>query len=357
MHVLLFSKDGHVRTLINKCIKEKCVLVSTKEQLERYLIINKDVDFFVLDELLITKYDIKFLFFEYPKAKIIFLLTGKKGDYLQSGRFFLYSKPLTINKFNSIFKNNEIKLDESKKDYNSNCLIGSSSIMSNLRKEINLLSLQDCPVMLVGESGTGKEVASKIIHSRSKYSSKNMVCVNCALLNSDISDSILFGHRKGSFTGADEDTLGLINKANYSSLFLDEIENISLASQAKLLRTLDFGEYRRIGDNSILKSSFRLICASNKNIESLILENKFRKDFYYRISMFQIRMPTLEEHKEDIEELVYYYFNLKNEKRDFEKNFIKKLKSRNWPGNVRELNNILEKSRIYSDSNTILLKD
>lgn len=330
-------------------------MISDRDQLLMSLKNNNNYDFVVLDELLIKKCDIKFILFDFPLINIIVILTGKRGQYKQFEKLTFISKPLSYNiLFNALNSvNDELPFTE---DTTYNEFIGSSEKICNVRKEINLLASKNCPIMLVGQSGTGKEVVAKLLHDNSKYRLKNMVTINCALLNSDIADSILFGHRKGSFTGADEDTFGLFHNSNLNTLFFDEIENISINSQSKLLRVIEKGEYRRIGDSSILKSDFRLISASNKDLEELIKEKRFREDFYYRISMFQIRLPSLNEHKEDIEELVLYYYKKNGENRPFEKDFIKILKSQSWPGNVRELNNVLEKSRVYSSNNIIRLK-
>ncbi|MGD1817889.1 MAG: sigma-54-dependent transcriptional regulator [Pleomorphochaeta sp.] len=354
MNVLLLSRDGHLRTIINKSIQNKCVMISSEDKLKIYIKNHQEIDYFIIDELVFHSLNLNLLFFEFLNSKFIFLLKYNKPNFVENGRFSFTSKPLTENKINYLLSKKNINNSIIKNECNT--LIGSSKIMENVRKEIILLAKQNCPIMLIGESGTGKELAANMIHNNSSYNKKKFVSINCALLNSDISDSILFGHRKGSFTGADEDTDGLLDKANDNSLFFDEIENISITCQTKLLRVFELGEYRKIGDNEILKSNFRLICASNRNIEELVKIKKFREDFYYRISAFQIRLPSLNEHKEDIDELVFYYLSKKDDKRVLEKDFIKKLKERDWKGNVRELNSVIEKSRIFSPSNIIRLK-
>lgn len=331
-------------------------MISDRILLFKYVKERNDIDIIIFDELLIKQVDIKPILFSYPKIKIIFILTGKIAQYDINGRITFVSKPLSISILKQLITTNEAKFTKEIGNFNCNEFVGSSAIISKVKKEITILTKQNCPIMIIGESGTGKEVVANTIHENSCVKDKDMISINCALLNSDIADSILFGHRRGSFTGAEEDTFGLIQKANLSSLFLDEIENISIISQSKLLRVIENGTYRRIGDSEILRSNFRLICASNENLEKLIKMNRFREDFYYRISMFQIYLPSLKNHKEDIDELVFYYFNKKKEQRPLEKGFIKSLKEYSWPGNVRELNNVLEKSRIYSPSNILRLK-
>ncbi len=331
-------------------------MLSDRANLFKYIKESNDVDIIIFDELIIKKIDINPIIFNYPKINIIFILTGKISRYDINGRIIFVSKPLSIDVLKHLLIVEKVNESKEIESFSCNEFVGSSKIISNVKKEIAVLSKRDCPIMIVGESGSGKEVVANILHENSKLKNNDMVCINCALLNSDISDSILFGHRRGSFTGAEQDTFGLIHKANLTSLFFDEIENISLNSQSKLLRVIEHGTYRRIGDSELLRSSFRLICASNEDLEKLIKIKKFREDFYYRISMFQIKLPSLKDHKEDIDELVFHYLNKKKEQRPLEKNFIKSLKEYSWPGNVRELNNVIEKSRIYSSSNLIRLK-
>jgi len=329
-------------------------MISSLTQINNKLI--DFVDLFIIDEFFFSIKIISHILFEYPKAKIIFLMKGKRGYIEKCGKIIFYFKPILYDTIFPLINDFDNSLNSDLPQYEDDLLIGSSFCMERVRKELLLLSKQDCPVLLFGESGTGKELAAKFIHNNSKYKNNKPVVVNCSLLNSELSDSLLFGHKKGAYTGAEDETSGLIEKANNNTFFLDEIENISIDSQSKLLRVLDLGEYRKLGDPEVLTSFFRLISASNKDLNSLINKNKFRKDFYYRISLIQVRLPSLDEHKQDIEELVNYYFKVKNETRNFEKDFIKNLSQMSWPGNVRQLNSVLEKSRIYSSSSCIRLK-
>lgn len=331
-------------------------MISSKDKFINYLSENRSIDFIFLDELILSFELLNLVVFSLPNSTIIILMKGKTSNYCESGRFIFYSKPIERKTIESIFNNTQKGCNNFSIVNNEEFLIGNSLMMSNLRKELKLLAKEDCPILLYGKSGTGKELAAKMLHGNSKYYYKESVNINCSLLNSDIADSILFGHRKGSFTGAEEDTVGLIEKANETTLFLDEIENISIESQSKLLRTIELGEYRKIGDTQIYKSQFRLISASNKDLNKLVEQKIFRDDFYFRISLIQVRLPSLNEHKEDIEELVLNYYQKKNEKRPLEKGFIKKLEEEEWPGNVRQLFSVLEKSRIYSSSSIIRLK-
>jgi DNA-binding NtrC family response regulator len=331
-------------------------MISDRDKFLNFIDINFNIDFFFLDELSLSFDLLKLIVFNFPQSKIVLLMKGKSERFKEAGNLIFYSKPLSIETMTTILFKDKVQIQSSLDQKPNNLLVGSSKVMDNLRKELLLLSKEDCPVLLFGESGTGKELAAKTIHLNSKYHFNESVSINCSLLNTDLSDSILFGHKKGSFTGAEEETVGLIEKANNNTFFLDEIENISLNSQGKLLRAIEFGEYRKIGDNNVSKSNFRLISASNKDLDSLVSQKIFRDDFYFRISLIQVRLPPLNEHKSDIEELVFHYFKTKGEKRSFEKDFISKLKDLDFPGNIRQLNSILEKSRIYSTDKIIRLK-
>ncbi len=180
-----------------------------------------------------------------------------------------------------------------------------------------------------------------------------MICINSSLLNSSLSEAQLFGYAKGAYTGAFENRAGLIEKANNSTLFLDEIENLSLEVQSRLLRLIENGEYRKLGETMVQKSNFRLITASNIPLEELIKKKKFRKDFYYRIALFSQELPPLREHLEDLPLLIDYYYKKVGETRPCSKEMLNSLYNYSFSGNVRELNGILERCRIYSKNEKI----
>lgn len=331
-------------------------MVSNREKFANYISNNNTVDFFILDELILTFDLLDLVVFNFPKSKIIILMKGKRGEYRESGRVVFYSKPVSEQSLKLILNCKKALIKPSNSLKENHLLLGSSDKMQKLREELALLGREDCPVLLYGESGTGKELAAEILHQNSKYCFKPKETVNCSILNSSIVDSILFGHTKSAFTGALEETVGLFEKANDNTLFLDEIENITMDSQASLLRVIELGEYRKVGGNSLCKSNFRLISASNKDLKALVRQKLFRSDFYFRVARIQVHLPSLEEHISDIDELVFHYYKRVNEERRVEKDFMKKLKELKWPGNVRQLNSVLEKSRIYSSTSIIRLK-
>ncbi len=222
-------------------------------------------------------------------------------------------------------------------------LAGSSEIMKKTRKAILNAINSSLPVHIIGDTGTGKTLTAKLIHM-SSHQKKDLVMESCGCLSTDIADSELFGHTKGAFSGAVEGREGLLAEADGSILFLDEIQDLPLNLQIKLLRVLDTGEYRKLGSGKTLKTSFRLITASNIPLMDLMKNNRIRKDFYYRISGLEIRMPSLSEHMEDIPEILESYISEKGYQGRIEdySSFM-----HSFPGNVREL---LKEAEIYLSS-------
>lgn len=236
---------------------------------------------------------------------------------------------------------NKLKLFVSKRKELDKVIAGKSLAMTTLKSQIIISSLLTIPIHLLGESGVGKTMAAKLIHSSSSFT-KPPVYINCANLNSSLAESDLFGHIKGSYTGALTERKGLLYQADESTLILDEIENLSLDMQSKLLDTIENGRYRTIGSDSIRKSSFRLITISQKSLEELLEENKIRKDFYYRISSLLITIPPLRERMEDIPQIINYYEEKMKIKKGRIKNYTP-LMNTEWNGNVRELLHYLDR--------------
>ncbi|MBC8182121.1 sigma-54-dependent Fis family transcriptional regulator [candidate division KSB1 bacterium] len=236
-------------------------------------------------------------------------------------------------------------------------MIGLSKSLQQIHNLVDRVAEKDVTILITGESGTGKDLVARMIHQKSNRRDKPFVAMNCAALPDNLVESELFGHEKGAFTGAHVQKKGKFEYANSGTLFLDEIGDMSLATQAKLLRVLQDGTYHRTGGNDTLRSHARIIAATNKNIFDEIPNGKFREDLYYRINVVQIAIPPLREHKEDIPELATYFFDRYNSY--YDKNIknissaaMKKLSEYDFPGNVRELQNIMERAVImeYGDS-------
>lgn len=213
----------------------------------------------------------------------------------------------------------------------------------------------DTTVLLTGETGTGKEVFAKAIHQASNRSSKNFVAVNCSAFSKELLESEMFGHKAGAFTGANKDKKGLFEEANNGTIFLDELGEMAVELQAKLLRVLESGEFIKIGETRTTRVNVRIIAATNRDLEKETERGQFRQDLYYRLSVFRIELPALRERVADIEPLAKHYakeFAHKTNKRisSFSREFIEALRQHTWPGNIRELKNVIERSVILSDA-------
>lgn len=225
---------------------------------------------------------------------------------------------------------------------------------------------QESPVLILGETGTGKDLIARLIHLLSSRSNNKYLPVNCSTLPENLSDSILFGHVRGAFTGASSDKEGLFEAVNGGTLFLDEIADLPLQTQTKLLRVLQDGEIQRLGSNDIKKVDVRIIAATNKDLAFEIENNNFREDLFYRLGVGVIQLPPLRNRSTDIPKIAMHLLDKINKSLKKPKNItpkaLMKLQNHSWPGNIRDLENVLERSIIYSnkdilDSEDILLED
>ncbi len=232
-------------------------------------------------------------------------------------------------------------------------IVGESPEIKHVLSQVDQVTETDATVMIIGETGSGKELVARAIHRHSRRKDKPFIKVNCSALPESLIPSELFGHEKGSFTGATQRRLGRFELANGGTLFLDEIGEISQDIQVRLLRVLQNGEFERVGGTETLRSDFRLVVATNRNLEKDVKTQKFRADLYYRLAVFPIHVPPLRERTGDIPLLAYYFLKIYSQKRG--KNFskipnaeIEKLLHYDWPGNVRELENIIERGTILN---------
>lgn len=236
--------------------------------------------------------------------------------------------------------------------------VARSTASQNILKQVRSLSDCSASVLITGESGTGKEMIAHLCHKLSSRSSGPFVAVNCAALPDGLLESELFGHKKGSFTGAVNDCEGLIRKAHKGTLFLDEIGDMSLTTQAKLLRVTQEKSVRPVGGDSEVPVDVRIICATHKNLLEASHEGTFRADLYFRLSVIPIFIPPLRSRKDDIVPLAMHFVNrISAANRVPPKTFSQEAKERllrhDWPGNVRELNNVVERAMVYSQDSVI----
>lgn len=234
-------------------------------------------------------------------------------------------------------------------------IIGKSKAFQAAVELAQKVAPTDTTVLLTGETGTGKEVFAQAIHQASGRSTKPFVAINCAAFSKELLESEMFGHKAGAFTGAVKDKKGLFEEAHSGTIFLDELGEMALELQAKLLRVLENGEFIRLGETKTTKVDVRIIAATNRDFEKEIEAGHFRRDLYYRLSVFRISLPALRERVADIEPLVTHYikqFATKTNKKvgSFTADFLEALKQHEWHGNIRELKNIVERSVILSSS-------
>lgn len=263
-----------------------------------------------------------------------------------------FESPELLMRVKNAFKNNELlkeniqlkkQLQEKGRFEN---IIGISKPIKELIDKIEKVAPRDFPVLITGESGTGKELIAQAIHYNSNRKDKPFIALNCGSLPQNLLESELFGHKKGSFTGATEDKIGLIEQATEGTLFLDEVGNLSFEAQKGLLRFLQEKEFRRIGDTKVIKVDVRIVSATNSDLQKAIKEGTFREDLYYRLNGITLYVPPLRERKEDIPLLATHFVATQN--KIFNTNFsgftneaMNALINYHWPGNVRELKNVV----------------
>ncbi|MBT3045862.1 MAG: sigma-54 dependent transcriptional regulator [Candidatus Thiodiazotropha sp.] len=231
-------------------------------------------------------------------------------------------------------------------------LVGNSEALAKVRQLIEAVAPNDITVLIQGESGSGKELVARAIHAQSHRKNHNFVAIDCCTLQENLFESELFGHEKGAFTGADKQKKGLIEGAEGGTLFLDEIGEINSSGQAKLLRVLETGQYRRLGSTKDLNANVRIVAATNRDLETMSSEGGFRSDLFFRLNAFNIVMPPLRNRRDDIPELAKHFLTNHNFSTRVNKNLsssaIRLLISYDWPGNIRELKNVIERAIILS---------
>lgn len=304
----------------------------------------------IVDEMLSDKprFDYRDMKFEFNKTKMRKLVSCRKirdnNDNVIGVTFMFKMSDNSINI--SVLMN-----DEENEKAN---LIGKSRCVNKIKEYISVASKGNSSVLILGESGTGKEVVAKEIVYNSDRSDKPFVSINCAALPDDLIESELFGYKKGAFTGANSDKKGLFMEANQGTLFLDEIGEMGLLTQAKLLRVLQENKIRRVGSTDEEEIDVRIICATNRNLEQMVKEKKFREDLYYRINVLPIKIAPLRDRKDDIPLLVTHFIGILNEQlnkniKGYSQSYINKLMEMDYKGNVRELKNIVERSMNLAD--------
>ena len=294
-------------------------------------------------------------------------------EAMKIGAFDYLPKPFTPQEIRAVvlhaFTQKEIMLqnrklmnkNEQKKTF-AHQLIGTSSGISKVIKMVQKVAPTDSTVLVYGESGTGKELIARAVYANSERKDKVFFAVDCGTLSSSLLESELFGHVKGSFTGAHKDKDGIFKLADGGTVFLDEISNISLNVQVKLLRFLETRDFFPRGSSKRQKVNVRLIFATNKNLEKMVANGSFREDLYYRIFVYPIIIPPLRERKNDILPIAYHFLrqfskNMEKNITGIDDNVLNRLKEYEWPGNIRQLKNVIERGVILCEKNRLAIKD
>ncbi|RCL66776.1 MAG: sigma-54-dependent Fis family transcriptional regulator [Cryomorphaceae bacterium] len=315
---------------------------------------------------------LRFLMSDYPEIPVI-MISGH-GDLetavesMRLGAFDYISKPPDLNRLlnsvraalkNNIFRKKNQSSSKRSKDFK---IIGESISIKKINRIIEKVAKTNAKVLILGPNGSGKELVANQIHLNSSRFQGAFIEVNCAAIPSELIESELFGHIKGAFTSAVKDKVGKFEAANGGTIFLDEIGDMSLSAQSKVLRALQEHKIQRVGSEKDLIVDVRVIAATNKNLKDEIIKNNFREDLFHRLAVIEIKVPSLNERISDIPILVDHFLKLisvenNNELKKIESNAVKKLKNFNWTGNVRELRNVIERLLILSENSIITIDD
>jgi formate hydrogenlyase transcriptional activator len=250
--------------------------------------------------------------------------------------------------------------DEIRLDHNMGDMVGEGPAFQSVRKGVQTVAPSDATVLILGETGTGKELVARAIHESSHRSKASFVKVNCAAIPASLLESELFGHEKGAFTGAAGQRIGRFELAHQGTLFLDEIGEMPLELQPKLLRAIQDHEFERVGGNRTIRSDIRLVAATNRDLKTMVEENRFRADLYYRLHVFPVNVPPLRERPEDIPLLTRFFVQkyASRMNRRIERiptAVMEALANYNWPGNIRELQNVIERSVLLTTGSALSL--
>lgn len=379
--ILLVDDDRDLLTVYKKIMELKEFEVLTADSSGEALKLLRDNNVtVVISDIIMSKMNgmqlLNTIKKEKPNVEVI-MLTAEGSisgavEAVRNGAFSYFVKPANIEELiisikkaeelalvmteNSNLKQRILEVNEGKE------FIGESLAIREIKRKISIISGTDSAVLITGESGTGKEVLANLIHTSSLRKEKPFICVNCSALNENLIESELFGSEKGAFTGAEKQRKGRFELAEGGTIFLDEIGELSLNMQVKLLRVLQEKSFERVGSSKTIKSNFRLITATNKNLKIEVEERRFREDLYYRINIIPIEIPPLRERKEDIplicQKFLYQHAKEMNKKIEpLEQEVLKYFIDYEWPGNVRELRNILERLVVLSSDGTIRMED
>jgi len=370
--ILIVEDEAAIRRVLTKIIlkENKSYQVEEAEDgLMGFMMIEKTDYDLVLCDIKMPKMDGVEVLEKVHKIKpeIPFIMISGHGELetavetMRLGAFDYISKPPDLNRLLNAIRNDLDKKQlvtenkRLKKKVSKNFqMIGESDAISIIKEMIDKVAPTEARVLITGGNGTGKELVAHAIHQQSNRSNGPMIEVNCAAIPNELIESELFGHVKGSFTGANKDRAGKFEAANGGTIFLDEVGDMSLSAQAKVLRALQENKISRVGSDKDIKVDVRVITATNKDLQKEIKEGKFREDLYHRLAVILIKVPSLNERKDDIPLLIDYFSKdiasqHGNTKKEFQPEAIDLLKDYDWTGNIRELRNVVERLIILGE--------
>lgn len=375
--ILIIDDEDKIRTLLARIITLEGYEVFQASDLKKGLkrLEEQDIDVVICDVKLPDGSGVdstKVIKQKYPCLEIILLTAyGNIPDGVQAmknGAFDYITKGDDNNKIIPLVYNASEKVALAKRvqqlerqlgdRFSFDQIIGKSKAILNAIDLAKRVAVTDTTVLLTGDTGTGKEVFAQAVHQASSRSKFNFVAINCAAFSKELLEGELFGHKAGSFTGAMKDQKGLFEEANKGTIFLDEIGEMPIELQAKILRVLETGEFLKIGETKVTKVDVRIIAATNRNLEQEIANEHFRSDLFYRLSVFSIYLPALRERKQDIRLLAHHFtqiYSLRAKRKEIQlsSEYITALENHDWKGNIRELKNCIERSVILSDTDVL----
>ncbi|MDB0040054.1 sigma-54 dependent transcriptional regulator [Polaribacter sp.] len=371
--ILIIEDEAAIRRVLKKIISEENEGYEVEEAADGLqgleMILNNDYDL-VLCDIKMPKMDGVEVLEKVKKVKpeIPILMISGHGDLdtavntMRLGAFDYISKPPDLNRLLNTVRNaldkKELIVENKrlKKKVSKNYeMIGESSEIKHIKEIIEKVAITDARVLITGPNGTGKELVAHWLHEKSDRSKAPMIEVNCAAIPSELIESELFGHVKGSFTGANKDRAGKFEAATGGTIFLDEIGDMSLSAQAKVLRALQESKISRVGSDRDIKVNVRVVAATNKDLKKEIEAGRFREDLYHRLAVILIKVPALNDRRDDIPLLVAFFSSkIAKEQgtplKTFSKNALKKLQAYDWTGNIRELRNVVERLIILGEN-------
>lgn len=370
--ILLIEDDKVFSQLLVDHLSNQNYLIDSADSWKKAKVFlsNNEPDLILLDVQLPDANGLDLLVDIIPQVPVIILTAfgsvQNAVTAMRRGAADYLMKPINIQELELVIKRvleneairQELQLRKTIDDRTQNKFVGKSTALIHLKKHINAVAQSDINVLIQGESGAGKELVAHAIHRASPRSKHNFVAVDCCTLTEDLFESELFGHEKGAFTGATTQKKGLIEGAKDGTLFLDEIGEISPSIQAKLLRVIETGIFRRVGGTKDLRSNARFVVATNRNLAEMSEKNEFRADLFYRLSAFILESPPLRHRPDDIPLLVEHFLKNHSFSRrinvDVDQDALNDLIQYHWPGNVRELKNVIERALILMGDSHIL---